>query len=361
MWVRETLEDITAAEFASSLSVEVEDDDNHDTTSTSSSNGSRSKRNDESSSMTNTNGVNKLSSPLQSPRRKRAVDFDNILKKLDARIEAMCIITTPETAQRLNQTCHIIDRRVFGGGEEGEEDDDGGGGNNIYIENACYSLDENVGMGSVVYSFQQREALLSRLISTRMRLVNFIEGKSSSDGSGGNGMSGIEDDSIDDIRSQLLPTEDSATMSSSIDKSTTAESSKTTTSAAASFDPSLYVREDGTVDWDGALQDREALKKFGSAVWSRINGQDPEEGSEDANNGEGNEAAAVVVSPKSGGGEASNGGVHHSPTKAVTAKIEETEAIREKREQLNVLMSELQQREVEHIKLLNSGELAFVT
>ena len=361
MWVRETLEDITAAEFASSLSVEVEDDDNHDTTSTSSSNCSRSKRNDESSSMTNTNGVNKLSSPLQSPRRKRAVDFDNILKKLDARIEAMCIITTPETAQRLNQTCHIIDRRVFGGGEEGEEDDDGGGGNNIYIENACYSLDENVGMGSVVYSFQQREALLSRLISTRMRLVNFIEGKSSSDGSGGNGMSGIEDDSIDDIRSQLLPTEDSATMSSSIDKSTTAESSKTTRSAAASFDPSLYVREDGTVDWDGALQDREALKKFGSAVWSRINGQDPEEGSEGANNGEGNEAAAVVVSPKSGGGEASNGGVHHSPTKAVTAKIEETEAIREKREQLNVLMSELQQMEVEHIKLLNSGELAFVT
>ena len=226
----------------------------------------------------------------------------------------MCIITTPETAQRLNQTCHIIDRRVFGGGEEGEEDDDGGGGNNIYIENACYSLDENVGMGS-----------------------------------------------IDDIRSQLLPTEDSATMSSSIDKSTTAESSKTTTSAAASFDPSLYVREDGTVDWDGALQDREALKKFGSAVWSRINGQDPEEGSEDANNGEGNEAAAVVVSPKSVGGEAGNGSVHHSPTKAVTAKIEETEAIREKREQLNVLMSELQQMEVEHIKLLNSGELAFVT
>jgi hypothetical protein len=362
MWVRETLEDITAAEFASSLSVEVEDDDNHDTTSTSSSNGSRSKRNDESSSMTNTNGVNKLSSQIQPPRRKRAVDFDNILKKLDARIDAMCIITTPETAQRMNQTCHIIDRRVFGGGEEDEEDDDGGGGNKIYIENACYSLDENVGMGSVVYSFQQREALLSRLISTRMRLVNFIEGRSSGDGSGGNGISGNEEDSIDDIRSQLLPTEDSATISSGlVDKSTTAESSKPTTSAAASFDPSLYVREDGTVDWDGALQDREALKKFGSAVWSRINGQDPEEGSEDANTGEGNEAAAVVVSPKSVGGEAGNGSVHHSPTKAVTAKIEETEAIREKREQLNVLMSELQQMEVEHIKLLNSGELAFVT
>jgi len=105
------------------------------------------------------------------------------------------------------------------------------------------------------------------------------------------------------------------------------------------FDPSLYVREDGTVDWDGALQDREALKKFGSALWSRINGQDPK------TNGEGEEDTA-----------ASGGDVLHSYTKAVTAKIEETPAIREKRDELDRLVKELQRMEVAHTKLLNSGD-----
>jgi hypothetical protein len=338
MWVRETLEDITAAEFASSLSVEMEEDDNQNDVSSSSNrnNYGRFNNNGELSSTKNyNNGANnKLSPP---PRRKRAVDFDNVLKKLDSRIEAMCIITTPESAQRLNQTCHIIDRRVFGS-EEGGDGEEGG---NACIENACYSLDENVGMGSVVYTPQQREALLSRLISTRMRLVSFIEGSTSDGIGGGGGSDEGKEESIDDIRSQLLPMEDS-----DLDKSSTTTSLLSKT-AAASFDPSLYVREDGTVDWDGALQDREALKKFGSAVWSRINGQDPEEASE--NNG--------LVSLNSGDGEGDGGGgAHHSPMKAVTAKIEETDAIREKREQLNKLMSELQQMESEHVKLLNSGE-----
>lgn len=350
MWVRETLEDITAAEFASSLSVEMEEVDNHDASS-SSSNGNNNtgplNNNGQLASMTKyNNGANKLSPP---PRRKRAVDFDNILKKLDSRIEAMCIITTPESAQRLNQTCHIIDRRIFSGVEEGDSEDQG---EVTCIENACYCLDENVGMGSVVYTPQQREALLSRLISTRVRLVNFIE-VSSSEGSWNGGRR--KEDSIDDIRSQLLPTENTST-SSKVDSSAAAESLSSTI-AAASFDPSLYVREDGTVDWDGALQDREALKKFGSAVWSRINGQDPEEADENANGAEGN----GVVSSKPGGGEDNGGsGALHSPTKAVTAKIEETDAIREKREQLNALMSELQQMEVEHIKLLNLGEWKFI-
>ena len=40
--------------------------------------------------------------------------------------------------------------------------------------------------------------------------------------------------------------------------------------------PKLYVRDDGTVDWDGALQDRSALQNFGTAVWARINGLNPE-------------------------------------------------------------------------------------
>ena len=110
------------------------------------------------------------------------------------------------------------------------------------------------------------------------------------------------------------------------------------------------MREDGTVDWDGALQDREALKKFGGAVWSRINGQDPE-----SNEGGGG-----------GGGTATSQSSSHAvaPTaaaaKAVTARIEETDAIREKRETLDALRTELRMMEVDHIRLLNSGELIFL-
>ena len=77
------------------------------------------------------------------------------------------------------------------------------------------------------------------------------------------------------------------------------------------------------------------MKKFGSAVWSRINGQDPE-----ANNGE---------------DEISSGEEFHKPSKAVTAKIADTDAIREKRAQLDALVEELYQMEKEHTKLLNSA------
>ena len=50
-----------------------------------------------------------------------------------------------------------------------------------------------------------------------------------------------------------------------------------TTVGSSSAGPKLYVRDDGTVDWEGALQDRAALRKFGGAVWARINGQTPDE------------------------------------------------------------------------------------
>lgn len=298
MWVRETLEDITAAEFASSLSVESDADADDETTTT---NG----------------GVRKT----KRKKTARAVDFNNILTKLDARIEEMCVLSTPEVAKQLNQTCHILNRRVVDHTNEGDE---------IIIENACYSLADEIGMGSVVYTKEQREALLSRLIGTRERLANFIEGGVAKEK--GNGVSD-GDENIDDIRSQLDTT-------SSAEGET--GGTRGSTFPTTKFDPSLYVREDGTVDWDGALQDREALKKFGSAVWSRINGQDP-------TNDEENDDGENVVS--SGGGEFA-----HAPTKAVTAKIEETVAIREKREQLDMLMNKLQTMEMEHTKLLNSGE-----
>mmetsp|Transcript_28855 Transcript_28855/g.52729 ORF Transcript_28855/g.52729 Transcript_28855/m.52729 type:complete len:652 (-) Transcript_28855:96-2051(-) len=322
MWVREALEDITAAEFASSLSVEeVEDDDDYD--------------DEEQQTASKRKG-------WTSPKKQRAVDFDNVLNKLDARIDEMCMVTTPEIAQTNNQTCHLLYRRVVAnsdssasGGEVDEEEDA------VIIENWCYCLAENVGMGSVVYTTEQREALLLRLMGSRERLVRLIEG-SEDDLEGGG------EEKMDDIRSQLQ-TEDSSSSSSSEggektlpngSKESKAKTTAAATTNSATFDPSLYVREDGTVDWDGALQDREALKKFGSAVWSRINGQDPETNGED----------------EEGDGSMSSGGEDfHTPTKAVTAKIEETEAIREKREQLDALVMELRQMDKEHTKLLNSA------
>ena len=37
-------------------------------------------------------------------------------------------------------------------------------------------------------------------------------------------------------------------------------------SSSVGSGPKLYIRDDGTVDWEGALQDRAALKKFGGSV-----------------------------------------------------------------------------------------------
>jgi hypothetical protein len=52
---------------------------------------------------------------------------------------------------------------------------------------------------------------------------------------------------------------------------------------------------------------------------------------------------------------------HSHGKKAVTAKIVETEAIRQKKEYLDELNSALRIMETEHTKLLNSGQLiAFV-
>ena len=295
MWVREALEDITAAEFASSLSFE------------------------EDVSEVSSSADGSSSTPLfkreEKKKKKRAVDFDNVLNKLDERIEEMCVVTSEDIAAENGQKCFVLYRAVTG--EEDGEDD-------IVMENMCYTLSDDVGMGSVVYTSEQREALLNQLIGTRERLVKRKEGR----------RDGLENDDdadkiedIDDIRSQLqtddIPEGEKSTNGSSSDSS----KGKTT------FDPSLYVREDGTVDWDGALQDREALKKFGSVVWSRINGQEPAD----------NDYEAEVPSDA------------HAPSKAVTAKIAETEAIREKRDQLDALVSELYEMEMEHRKLLNSA------
>ena len=227
----------------------------------------------------------------------------------------MCVVTSEEISKQMDQTCHIIERRIPG--SEG----------NTTTQNMCYALAENIGMGSVVYNTEQREALFKRLIATIGRLISFMEGSEMNGVEGGGGGEGMG--AIDDIRSKL--SEDySTTIGQQPDSSNGASKS--------TFDPSLYVRDDGTIYWDGALHDREAFKKFGSAVWSRINGQDPENNAMEGQD---------LMSP---------GDEFHAQNKVVTAKIEDTDAIRKKRDQLEREKRELQRLEIEHTKLLNSGK-----
>jgi hypothetical protein len=109
-----------------------------------------------------------------------------------------------------------------------------------------------------------------------------------------------------------------------------------------SFGPKLYVREDGTVDWEGALQDRAALRKFGGAVWARINGQTPDDLEEVE--GELEQEPRKKSSP-----------IGTEKKAAVTAKIEETVAIQDARKELNRLQDQLKEMEKAHTALLASG------
>ena len=118
MWVREALEDLTAAEFACSIAA-----------STSSG----------SDSATGT-GTGK--------KNKRAVDFDNILTKLEKRIEDMCVIVS---ASERDESC-LVSYPLSNGDLVSEGDGE--------REKSCWVLKKNFGMGSVTYTDEQRNVLV---------------------------------------------------------------------------------------------------------------------------------------------------------------------------------------------------------
>ncbi len=123
MWVREALEDITAAEFACTLdSLAVNDES--------------------SSSSSNSNSSNKKK------KVKRAVDFENILSKLDRRVEEMCVQSTYGDDFTTGTACYPLDHNTLS--TDIEPDDD----------QQCWVLKSGKGMGSLVYSDDQRDALL---------------------------------------------------------------------------------------------------------------------------------------------------------------------------------------------------------
>ena len=241
VWVREALEDLTAAEFACSVE----------------------------------SGANVGSDQVEK-RRKRAVDYEKLLAKLNKRIRDLGCDFSSDPNRDTSFSCVLID---------------------------------GVGSGVYVYTNEQRQSLLERLIKTRKNLIEVIQGYEIE----------IEDDdlhfelTLPELRVELPRETD--------DMNTTAG-------------PKLYVREDGTVDWDGALQDQAALRKFGTAVWARINGREPE---------------------TAGAGPANNGESSHGQKTAVIAQIAETTEIKEAREKLVDLEAELAKMEVQHTGLLNSA------
>jgi len=259
MWVRETLEELTSSEFACSL----------------------------------TPGENTSS-------KKRAVDFEALLQKLDRRIEEMCV-----EGRDVDPLCFIVS---VNGMEQ------------------CFLLRDGEGMGSVVYTQEQRESLLRRVLATREKLMKAMSGTITT-----------PSDNLDQIRTELqekmLIAEPTDMLSENTTYSFSSEDDKLD-SNTETF-PKLYVRDDGTVDWEGALQDKEALKLFGNSVWARINGQDPTLVDEEGN----------LQSEESS----------HGDEKGIRAKIVETEEIKEMRKILEDFKKELEEMEAEHTKLLNSA------
>jgi len=271
MWVREALEDLTAAEFACSLGI----------TSIS-----------KESSLTTGDETKKET-------ERRSVDYENILTNLDRRVEDMCLMSTSEDANVMDDAtrCFTLDFDI-------SSDD-------FPQEQRCWVYKKEMGMGRITYSDEQRDALLMRILVSRERLKKSMKGEIK------DSESNVNDD-LKEIRETLqsndVPSDEKE-------------------------DPGLYIREDGTIDWDGALQDRAAVKKFGTSVWARINGQDPETVDEDSMSESGEE---IEVHGK----------------KPVTAKIDETPMIKEKKLRLDKLQEELEVIDAEHTALLNSAVTA---
>jgi hypothetical protein len=243
MWVRETLEDLTAAEFACTVEAATE------------------------------------KVPPKRPR-KRAVDYEKLLLQLNQRIRDLGCSNAFSTNESVEIDC---------------------------------VLEPGIGMGSVTYTEAQRTTLLERIVSTRRQLIEIIHG---------NQIEMSDNVSIPSFIQQNLP----SLPRMEIPKEDVGEDA---------LSPKLYVRDDGTVDWDGALTSGAALRKFGTAVWARINGR------ESMDHAASNQ---TEISPET---------ANHGP-KEVTAKIVETPEIIEARQRLSILRKQFKEMEKEHYNLLNS-------
>ena len=259
MWVRETLEDCTAAEFASTVESGMDEDDR--------------------SSVAG----GEVSSAR---RRKRAVDYEKLITQLNRRLYDLGC-----------EGPNLKNKKI-----DDEEDHD----------TVVCQPTPGKGMGSIVYTDEQRTNLLERILRARSELLKVMRANELDVAQTEIPFSRIKLPELPELR---VPKE---------------QDQEVVTNSPG---PKLYVRDDGTVDWDGALQDQAALRKFGTAVWARINGQDPETIEDDEPN---------KPPPPEG-------------RKKVTAKIEETPQIVQAREHLREMKEQLKVQESEHTALLTSA------
>jgi len=291
MWVRETLEDLTAAEFALSVEGAVEATESEET-----------------------------------GKKKRDVDYEKLLNQLNRRLRDM------------GCTGVELDPMIIAATEENDY-----GNDNVLSDPVAplnCDVEPGMGMGSSVYDDEQRGALLERLARTRELLIRVVQRQASGGIKGGS--SEEEKNNVEETFSiPDLPEFGDLEVPSLVDipkeplTQSNDEDSVVSDATAGAGGPKLYVREDGTVDWDGALQDQAALRKFGTSVWARINGRDPEEmKGEDTEDPE-----ATKTKEKTG----------------PTAKIPETPEIKKEALRLSVLESELAQMEASQIALLSSS------
>jgi len=298
MWLRETNEDLTAAEFATRL------------------------ENLDPGDLGGSEGPSDRNRPRT--RGGRAVDYPSILSKLDLRIDALC----PGS---------VVAGAALGEPQYVEAEGWARRGDRSVWTGLAEALTESValvsgrGAGSVVLADAQREELLRKIQDVRSKVLIAAAKVNEMHFS----------DDLSTISPTMGTTGTASHFTSSKENNVAAETGDMMTTVEQSEEgPTIYVRDDGTIDWDGALSGAEALKTFGVSIWARINGRQEEDADLDS-----------VAENNAPGGK---GG--HAPAPAVTAEVEETEAIRTLRIRLEELQKDFREMELRHTELLNSGE-----
>ena len=261
MWVRETINDVTSAEFVAAIE--------------SSAVGQQGQPK---------SGRSRAAKALRLSNAE-SVDYGNLLQKLDKRQFEMC---------------------------RGNSDD------------LCLALSTFSDMGSVVCTAEELRDLASRIDVAKEALERKLKEEEAQGATEAGAQ--IPVPSPEPTPSQPDPNPNPAA----------APANPTTTEISDVLDPTVYLRSDGTVDWDGALEAREAAKKFGVAVWSRINGRDPNE--------------PDGADPRDGTGQ---GGAVEK--KAVVARVKETKELAAMRQGLERGEVEVAELEKEYNSVLNRG------
>jgi len=253
MWIRETLDLLTQAEFASQLNGPAFDDDID----------ANSVGDDESSPSQN------------GTRDGRNVDYTLLLEKVDRALREMCY-SSDNLEEQLNADKTAQDKSTTAVADEDERNESNTIQSNTSQSNAefCAAFSS---MGSVVYTSGELNEIYDRLCLARSSITKILSPSSSSSSSSSSFSSSYSSENSEFTNNPPILRRIGSRLKRNI-RSLNQNTKEILSTLPDELDPKLYVREDGTVDWDGALQGGEAAKKFGRGVWARINGQeDPDD------------------------------------------------------------------------------------